>query len=167
MPAIIIRSVFRNIVLIFKTEKVKQILEKAIQIAVNAHFGQKDRSGVPYIFHPLRVMHSVDTFEAKIVAVLHDVVEDTDWTYDRLTAEGIPKHLVITIRHLTRDKNISYEDYIAQVAENPLAARVKMADLKDNMDTSRLKDITEEDMQRLKMYISAYSYLKKSFPQLT
>jgi len=145
----------------------EKILEKAIQIAINAHFGQKDRSGMPYIFHPLRVMHAVDTFEAKIVAVLHDVVEDTDLTYDSLIEAGIPKHLVITIRHLTRDKNISYEDYIEQVAENPLAARVKMADLKDNMDASRLKAISKEDFDRLNKYTSAYQSLKKRFPQLT
>jgi len=146
---------------------VKNILERAIQIAVNAHFGQKDKSGMPYIFHPLRVMDAVETFEAKIVAVLHDVVEDTELAFDDLVERGIPKHLVITLRHLTHDKNLSYEDYIAQVAENPLAAVVKMADLKDNMDASRLSNITEEDIERLKRYTAAFQYLRKSFPQLT
>lgn len=145
----------------------EEVLEKAVQIAVEAHAGQKDKSGKPYIFHPLRVMHTVETFEAKIIAVLHDVVEDTTVTFDDLLEKGIPKHLVITLRLITHDKKTSYEDYIAQLAENPLAARVKIADLKDNMNLSRLSELSDEDIERVKRYSIAFQYLKKRFPQLS
>lgn len=143
------------------------ILEKAVQIAVDAHSGQKDKSGRPYIFHPLRVMHSVETYEAKVIAILHDVAESGKVTFDELLEYGIPKHLVITLRLMSRDKKLSYEDYIAQIAENPLAARVKIADLKDNLDTSRLKELSDEDIERIKKYTSAFQFLRKRFPQLS
>lgn len=138
----------------------EHILEKAIRIAVNAHFGQKDRVGAPYILHPLRVMHAMESIDAKIVGILHDVVEDTDITFDDLIAEGIPKHLVITLRLLTHSENLSYEDYIARISENPLAVRVKLADMRDNMDLTRLKKITEEDTQLFEKYVANYRFLK-------
>jgi len=138
----------------------EQILEKAIQIAVNAHIGQKDRMGVPYILHPLRVMHSVDTTDAKIVAILHDVVEDTEVTFDDLIAAGIPKHLVITLRLLTHTDNLTYEDYIMRLSENPLAVKVKLADLKDNMDLTRIKKVTGEQIDLYEKYVENYHYLK-------
>lgn len=139
----------------------ERVLEKAIQIAVNAHVGQKDRTGAPYILHPLRVMHSVNAIDAKIVAILHDVVEDTPVTFDELIEAGIPKHLVITLRLLTHSDNLSYEDYIARLSENSLAVKVKLADLKDNMDLSRLKEISEEDMTLYKKYVTGYRYLRE------
>lgn len=142
----------------------ERILEKAIQIAVNAHMGQKDRAGSPYILHSLRVMHSVGTTDAKIVAILHDVVEDTSVTFDELIDAGIPKHLVITLRLLTYTDNLSYEDYIARLGENSLAVKVKLADLKDNMDLSRLKEISDEDLELYKKYVSSYRYLKERLP---
>ena len=139
----------------------ERVLEKAIQIAVNAHMGQKDRAGAPYILHSLRVMHSVDATDAKIVAILHDVVEDTPVTFDELIEAGIPKHLVITLRLLTHADNLSYEDYIARLSENSLAVKVKLADLKDNMDLSRLREISEEDMDLYKKYVTSYRYLRE------
>ncbi|MDL2214956.1 GTP pyrophosphokinase [Dysgonomonas sp. OttesenSCG-928-M03] len=138
----------------------ERILEKALLIAINAHLGQKDKSGSPYILHPLRVMNAVDPTDAKIVAILHDVVENTDITFDDLINEGIPKHLVITLRLLTRSENMSYEDYIARIAENPLAVKVKLADMKDNMDLTRIKEINEEDIERFKKYVDNYKFLK-------
>lgn len=138
----------------------ERILEKAIQIAVNAHMGKKDKMGSPYILHPLRVMHDVDTIDAKIVAVLHDVVEDTDMTFDELIQAGIPKHLVITLRLLTHNDNLSYEEYIEKLTENPLAVKIKLADLRDNMDLTRLKKVTDEDIERMKKYVTNYNFLK-------
>jgi len=138
----------------------KEILEKAIQIAVNAHFGQKDKAGSPYILHPLRVMQSVESLDAKVVAILHDVVEDTDVTFDDLINKGIPKHLVITLRLLTHTDKLTYEDYIARIAENPLAVKVKLADLKDNMDLSRLKKFEDEDIELFRKYVNSYKFLK-------
>jgi len=139
----------------------EKILEKAIHIAVNAHFGQKDKSGSPYILHPLRVMHAVDTTDAKITAILHDVVEDTPVTFDDLIEAGIPKHLVITLRLLTHTDNLSYEDYIMRLSENPLAVKVKLADLKDNMDLSRMKEVSEDNIELFQKYVSSYRYLKE------
>ncbi|HCO66163.1 MAG TPA: GTP pyrophosphokinase [Dysgonomonas sp.] len=139
----------------------EKILEKAVQIAVNAHFGQKDKSGSPYILHPLRVMHAVDTTDAKITAILHDVVEDTPVTFDDLIEAGIPKHLVITLRLLTHTDNLSYEDYIMRLSENPLAVKVKLADLKDNMDLSRMKEVSEDNIELFQKYVSSYRYLKE------
>jgi len=139
----------------------ERILEKAIQIAVNAHFGQKDKAGSPYILHPLRVMNSVDETDAKIVAILHDVVEDTTITFDELIEAGIPKHLVITLRLLTHKENVSYEDYIVRLSENQLAVKVKLADLKDNMDLSRMREISEDNLEKFEKYVTSYRYLKE------
>lgn len=138
----------------------QKVLEKAIQIAVNAHFGQTDKAGVPYIFHPLRVMSHMSTNEERIVAVLHDVVEDTKVTFDNLVEAGIPKHLVLVLRVLTRTSDTPYESYISKISENLLATRVKIADLIDNMDTSRLSNITDEDLSRLKKYADSLKILR-------
>jgi len=138
----------------------KKILEKAIQIAVNAHFGQVDKAGAPYIFHPLRVMSRVSSNEERIVAVLHDVVEDTSVTFDDLVEAGIPKHLVLVLRVLTRAHDTPYESYVSKISENPLATTVKIADLIDNMDTSRLSNITDEDLARLQKYAISLKFLK-------
>ncbi|EGK00609.1 MULTISPECIES: hypothetical protein [Dysgonomonas] len=137
------------------------ILEIAIRIAVNAHYGQTDKGGKPYIFHPLRVMNSVNTIEAKIVAVLHDILEDTDITVDDLMAEAIPEELINQLLILAHSPDIEYNTYIEHIAKFPIATTVKLADLKDNMDTSRLPEITDKDIQRLKKYQASYSFLTK------
>ncbi|MDU1891197.1 MAG: GTP pyrophosphokinase [Dysgonomonas sp.] len=138
----------------------EKILEKAIQIAVNAHFGQVDKGGMPYIFHPLRVMGRFSSVEERIVAVLHDVVEDTTITFEDLQEMGIPKHLVLVLRILTRKADTPYRGYIEKISENPVARAVKIADLIDNMDTSRLTKITEDDLLRLQKYADSLSFLK-------
>ncbi|MDH6308519.1 guanosine-3',5'-bis(diphosphate) 3'-pyrophosphohydrolase [Dysgonomonas sp. PFB1-18] len=138
----------------------QEILEKAIQIAVNAHFGQTDKTGAPYIFHPLRVMGRVSSTEERIVAVLHDVVEDTSVTFEDLVEAGIPKHLVLILRILTRKVDTPYEGYIEKIGENSVATAVKIADLTDNMDASRLPKITEDDFTRLQKYSESLRYLK-------
>ncbi|WP_165045539.1 GTP pyrophosphokinase [Dysgonomonas sp. ZJ709] len=138
----------------------KKILEQAIHIAVNAHFGQVDKADAPYIFHPLRVMQQVNSTEEKILAILHDVVEDTFLTFNDLIDKGIPKHMVITLRLLTREKDMPYEDYISKIGENPVATKIKIADLIDNMDASRLKQVGETDMERLQKYSRSLKYLK-------
>ena len=138
----------------------KKTLEQAIHIAVNAHLGQVDKADAPYIFHPLRVMQQVNSTEEKILAILHDVVEDTSLTFNDLIDKGIPKHMVITLRLLTREKDMPYEDYIRKIGENPVATKVKIADLIDNMDASRLKQVSESDMERLQKYSRILKYLK-------
>ena len=134
-------------------------LEKAIGIAVEAHRGQTDRAGAPYILHPLRVMARVNTEAEKIVAVLHDVVEDTDWTLDRLSKEGFSSAVVRAIDCVTKREGETYEDFVKRSAENPLARRVKLADLEDNMDLRRNQTFTSKDLERLNKYRRAWEFL--------
>ena len=136
------------------------LLEKAIGIAVAAHRGQKDRYGVPYILHPLRVMARVDTLPEKIVAVLHDVVEDTDWTFETLQKEGFPEPLLAALRCVTKEEGEDYKHFVQRSASNPLARRVKLADLEDNMDVRRFKSLTGQDQARLEKYRAAWNTLR-------
>lgn len=131
-----------------------QHLEKAIRIAVNAHYGQKDKGGDPYIFHPFRVMNACSSLEAKIVAVLHDVVEDTDIEMDFISAE-FPIEIVDALKLLTHTPEVDYMDYVQGTKNNPIAREVKIADLKDNCNVSRIMNMTDKDIERLKKYIAA------------
>jgi len=137
----------------------QHLLEKAISIALAEHKGQKDKGGNPYILHPLRVMLSVETIEEKIVALLHDVIEDSNITIQNLIEEHFPEEILKAIILLTKKQNQSYEDYILAIKKNSLANKVKLADLKDNMDKKRLLNITEKDKARLKKYRYAYKML--------
>ena len=135
-------------------------LERAIEIATEAHRGQFDKAGNDYIGHPLRVMTAGKTTEEKIVGVLHDVVEDTDWTFERLAAEGFSTKVVEALRCVTKlSENEPYDKFIARVKENPLAVAVKLNDLSDNMDIRRLPYISDKDVKRLKKYLRAYKQL--------
>ena len=135
-------------------------LERAIEIATEAHCGQFDKAGNDYIGHPLRVMTAGKTTEEKIVGVLHDVVEDTDWTFERLAAEGFSTKVIEALRCVTKlSENEPYDKFIARVKENPLAVAVKLNDLTDNMDIRRLPYISDKDVKRLKKYLKAYKQL--------
>ena len=135
-------------------------LERAIEIATEAHRGQFDKAGNDYIGHPLRVMTAGKTTEEKIVGVLHDVVEDTDWTFERLAAEGFSTKVIEALRCVTKlSENEPYDKFIARVKENPLAVAVKLNDLSDNMDIRRLPYISDKDVKRLKKYLKAYKQL--------
>ena len=137
-------------------------LERAIEIATEAHRGQFDKAGNDYIGHPLRVMAAGKTTEEKIVGVLHDVVEDTGWTFERLATEGFSAEVIEALRCVTKlSENEPYDKFIARVKENPLAVAVKLNDLSDNMDISRLKELTEKDFKRLQKYHRAYKELEK------
>lgn len=135
------------------------LIEKAIQLAVHAHVTQKDKAGAPYILHPLRLMMKMDTENEQITAVLHDIVEDTPYSIDILKKSGFPDECLKAIDCLSRKENESYEEFIERVKDNPLAKKVKMADLEDNMDMSRINDITEKDKKRLAKYQKAYNVL--------
>jgi len=135
------------------------LLEKAISIAVEAHRGQKDKNGKPYILHPLSVMGKVQTETDKIVAVLHDVVEDTDWTFDDLKKEGFPSEVLDALDCVTKREGEAYEDFVRRSASNPIARRVKLADLEDNMDVRRMRGVTDEDLARLRRYRRAWALL--------
>ncbi|HWH71168.1 MAG TPA: hypothetical protein VNT26_17405 [Candidatus Sulfotelmatobacter sp.] len=136
------------------------LLEKALGIAFEAHRGQKDRYGAPYILHPLRVMARVEDTTAKIVAILHDVVEDTDWTFEELQQEGFPAEVVAALQCLTKQEGEAYEAFVQRSARLPLARRVKLADLEDNMDLRRIPEITEETQARLQKYRKAWQALQ-------
>lgn len=139
-----------------------QLLSKAINLAMQAHAGQVDKAGMPYIGHVMRVMQAGKTIDEKIVGVLHDVVEDTTWTFDALLAEGFPVHIVDALRCVTKlSDDEPYESFINRVKTNPLAVAVKINDLTDNMDIRRLQTLTDADVQRLRKYLKAYQSLVK------
>ena len=135
-------------------------LEKAIRIAAEAHAGQLDKAGKPYVLHCVRVMIRGSTIEENIVGVLHDVVEDTGWSCDSLRQAGFSEVVVQAVAALTRQPEMTYEDFISQVTRNPIARQVKLFDLEDNMDLSRLESPTAEDLVRRDKYQAAYEFLK-------
>ena len=137
-----------------------ELLEKALRIAVEAHAGQVDKSGKPYIFHPLRVCCRCFTDEEKMVALLHDTIEDTEITAEDLLSEGFPPYIVEAILSISRNEDETYEEFVKRTGLNPLGRAVKLYDLEDNMDISRLEQVTEKDLDRLNKYIKAYRYLK-------
>ena len=135
-------------------------LERAIQIATEAHKGQFDKAGKEYIGHPIRVMEMGKTEDEKIVGVLHDVIENTDWTFERLEAEGFSPEVIAALRCVTKtSENENYDDFIDRVKKNPLAVAVKINDLTDNMDIRRLPYLSDKDVKRLKKYLKAYKRL--------
>ena len=135
-------------------------LQRAIEIATEAHLGQFDKAGNEYIGHPLRVMEMGATEEEKIVGVLHDVVEDTEWTFGMLEAEGFSQEVIAALKCVTKiSENENYDDFIERVRKNPLATAVKINDLSDNMDIRRLPYLSDKDVKRLKKYLKAYKKL--------
>ena len=147
-------------VITFHKMFLKIILDRAKAIATSAHEGQVDKAGKPYIEHPMRVMNMGKTVEEKIAGVLHDVVEDSDWTFEMLEKEGIPKDVMDALRCVTKlSEDEDYDHFIERVKTNPLAVKVKINDLKDNMDITRLGEVAEKDLGRLNKYIRAYRQL--------
>ena len=149
-------------------------LEKAIKIAVEAHAGQVDKGGNPYILHPLRVMLSLNSEEERIVGVLHDVVEDCDgWTWERLKEQGCSDEIIEALqsvsktpseeaeyRSLNKEKKmVHYLEFIERSKANKIGRKVKAADVKDNLDISRIDDITVRDINRLNRYKEALKIL--------
>ena len=136
-------------------------LERAIAIAAEAHAGQKDRAGAPYILHPIRLMIQMDSEDAMMAAVLHDVVENSTWTLDDLRKEGFSNEVLNAVDSLThRDKEgEDYWDYIQRAKSDPIAIKVKLADLEDNLNPDRLNEITEKDEKRFDRYRKAQEML--------
>ena len=137
-------------------------IEKALQIAARAHERQKDKDGQPYILHPLRVMNAVEDHSAKVVAVLHDVIEDTLVTAEDLRREGFNEAVLVAVECLTHRKGETYADYVVRCKGDVIARRVKLADLEDNARPSRAllrPDQIEPDIARLRKYLLAYKFL--------
>lgn len=131
----------------------------ALELAVEKHKNQTDKAGNPYILHPLHVMENVNSKEGKIVAILHDIIEDTDVTEDYLLKIGLSKRIVDAVVALTRSEDMDYQEYIKNLSSNPLAKEVKLADLEHNMDLKRLPTLEKKDLERNRKYQIAYHYL--------
>ena len=136
-------------------------LEKAIQIAVEAHAGTKDKGGKAYILHPISVMMRVETEEEKIVAILHDVVEDTDWTFDALRKEGFSETVIEALETVTKySEEENYDDFIQRSLKNDIGRKVKIADLRENLDITRIGELYPKDIERINKYKRALQTLK-------
>lgn len=139
-------------------------VEKALELACKAHEGQKDKSGMPYINHPVHVAMTLmangygDSYV--IAGLLHDVAEDTEYGLDEIAKLGFGRNVMDALALLTHDKSVPYADYVECVAENPIARAVKMADLMHNMDLTRLEKADKSDFERVKKYHKAYDFLK-------
>lgn len=137
-----------------------QTLERAIAIAATAHAGQVDKGGAPYILHPLKVMLRMDSLEERIVAVLHDVVEDCGVSLDDLRKEGFSEEVLTAIESVTKVAGESYEDFVERAAQNPIGRVVKLADLEENSDLSRIASPSWEDLERVEKYRRAIGRLR-------
>lgn len=134
-------------------------LDKAIILAVNAHKNQLDKANDDYILHLIRVMIQLNTEEERIIGVLHDVIEDTYITYDDLKNEGFSEKIINILKILTKDNQEEYFDYIERIKLNDIAIKVKLADLKDNMNINRIKNPTKKDFFRIEKYKKAIEIL--------
>lgn len=135
-------------------------LEDAIRLAADAHRGQLDKCGQPYILHPLRVMLRLESETERIVGVLHDVIEDTRYTPDDLRRMGYSEETLAALDGVTKREGEAYEDFVLRSKANPIARRVKLADLEDNMDPRRTPGNTPKDLERLARYRWACAVLQ-------
>ena len=138
------------------TDKTK----KAMKLCYEAHKDQVDKSGLPYVFHPAHVAEQMTDEATTIVALLHDVVEDTDYTLEDLAAEGFGKEILEAVALMTHEDDVPYLDYVAKLKDNPIARAVKLADLAHNSDLSRIGEVDEETKQRLEKYKKATTLLE-------
>lgn len=133
---------------------------KAMNIAYKAHLNQVDKSGVPYIYHPIHLAEQMETEDECIVALLHDVVEDTEITFEQLDKD-FSSTIIEALKLLTHDKEVDYFEYINNIKNNPIAKKVKLADLKHNSDITRLEKVTKKDEERREKYRRAIDILNK------
>ncbi|MCH7974919.1 MAG: GTP pyrophosphokinase [Bacteroidetes bacterium] len=137
----------------------KNKLESAILIAIKAHQNQIDKGGSPYILHPLRIMIKMQTDEEMIVALLHDVMEDSKISLKDISKYEFNKKIMSALKDLTYSTDINYEDYIKKISKNKLARKIKLADLTDNMNLNRLPSLNKKDFERINKYHKALKYL--------
>jgi (p)ppGpp synthase/HD superfamily hydrolase len=133
--------------------------KKAIKLMFEKHKDQVDKSGMPYVFHPFHLAEQMDDEETTITALLHDIVEDTNTTFDDLRELGFSDNVINALKLMTHDKNVDYFEYVKNISKNPIARKVKIKDLEHNMDTSRLDEVTDKDLERVKKYKKCYKYL--------
>ena len=135
------------------------LTEKALKLCFEAHKKQTDKNGIPYVFHPFHLAEQMEDELSVIVALLHDVVEDTDYTLEDLEAMGFPKEALEAIALLTHDPKVAYETYLIPIKANPLARRVKLADLRHNSDRSRLREPSPKILAKWQTYEKAIVFL--------
>lgn len=133
--------------------------KKALRLCFEAHKGQTDKAGLPYVFHPFHLAETMPDADTTIVALLHDVVEDTEYTLEDLSRMGFGNAIIDALALLTHNDSVPYMDYIEEIRENPLARTVKIADLKHNSDLSRLDHVSESDKERIQKYQLALALL--------
>ena len=136
-----------------------KMTNRAMELAYRAHHGQFDKNGAPYVFHPFHLAEQMDTEETVTAALLHDVVEDTDYTLEDLRAMGFPDPVLEALSLLTHDPSVPYMEYVKRLKNNPIARAVKLADLTHNSDLSRLPAVTERDLERVEKYRRAKALL--------
>lgn len=135
------------------------LTKKAMKLCFDAHKDQVDKAGIPYVTHPLHLAEQMPDETTTVVALLHDVVEDSDYTMDNIIAAGFPKVVTDTLALLTHDKSVPYMEYVAALKDNSIARLVKLADLEHNSDTSRLDKVTPDDIIRIEKYQKAKELL--------
>ena len=134
--------------------------KKALELCFNAHKEQKDKSGMPYVFHPFHLAEQMTDEDTTVVALLHDVVEDTEYTLEDLRAIGFNERVISAIALMTHSPEVDYMDYVAEIKKNPIARAVKLADLRHNSDATRLEVMTEWDIKRAEKYKRAIALLE-------
>ena len=135
------------------------LVEKSLSIALKAYAGQKDKAGKTYILHPLRVMSKMETEEEMSVALLHDVIEDSEITAQDLSKAGIPARVVKAVQALTKKEGENYDQFVDRVLKNKLAAKIKKADIEDNINVLRLNSVGPKDLERIAKYHKAWKKL--------
>jgi len=138
-----------------------KLIETSLQIALRAYAGKTDKAGREYILHPLRVMAKMKTDVEMSAALLHDVIEDSEISAEQLLSEGIPAEVVPAVQSLTKNEGEDYMEFVARAKKNTLAAKVKIADIEDNIDVLRLASLDEHDLARIRKYHSAWRFLKE------
>ena len=139
-----------------------ELIDKAALICVTKHQGQRDKAGAAYFQHPMRVAMKCEKDEEKIVALLHDTIEDTDVTPEWLKQQGFSDEIVEAILSVTRKHGEDYQEFVARAKKNPIGRIVKIHDLEDNLNVLRLSEITPEMAARLTKYLKALESLKKN-----
>lgn len=134
--------------------------KKAMKLCFEAHKDQVDKSGMPYVFHPFHLAEQMQNEKTTIVALLHDVIEDTDYTFEDLRSAGFDNEIIEALRLMTHDDSVPYMEYVTAIKSNPIASAVKLADLEHNSDLSRLDVIDEKALKRKEKYATAIALLK-------
>ena len=137
------------------------VTKKALKLCFEAHKEQVDKSGMPYVFHPFHLAEQMTDEATTVVALLHDVVEDTAISFEDLEKQGFSDEIMDALKLLTHDKNIPYMDYVAEIKKNTIATKVKLADLKHNSDLTRLSVVDEKALKRKEKYEKAIKFLEE------